>query len=298
VLLASNGVEQVGVLPLIFVKSSLFGRFLVSLPYVNSSGIVARDTSIADGLVDAAIRLADDLDVKYLELRHETGTAHSGLGVSMSSKVHMRLALPATDKELMNQFKSKLRSQIRNGEKKGLTTSWGGEELLTDFYSVFCRNMRDLGTPVFGRRLFRSVLKHFGSDAELCVVRTEGRAIAAGLVVHSHGITEVPSASALREFNNTNANMVLYWNLLQRAIERGQEVFDFGRCEKEGPHFKFKEQWGAQPHPATWQYYVRRGNPADMRPQNAKFRLLIRIWQQLPVQIANAIGPAIVRGIP
>jgi FemAB-related protein (PEP-CTERM system-associated) len=298
VVTATSGGELVGVLPLILVKSAIFGRFLVSLPYVNSAGIIARDDFVASGLIDNAIRLAMIHGANYLELRHEQELKHAGLGESSTAKVHMRLALPATSEELMSQFKSKLRSQIRNGEKKGLTPHWGGKELLEDFYSVFSRNMRDLGTPVYGRGLFQNILAEFGDDAEFCVMRLGARNVAAGLLIHSNGVSEVPSASSLREFNQTNANMVLYWQLLTRAIERGQRTFDFGRCDKDGNHFKFKAQWGAQPQPAIWQYHVLRGRPKDMRPKSAKYQLMIRAWQKLPVQLANAIGPAIVRGIP
>jgi FemAB-related protein (PEP-CTERM system-associated) len=210
----------------------------------------------------------------------------------------MRLALPAKTEMLWDGFKSKLRSQIRSGEKHGFTVHFGGDELLEDFYAVFSRNMRDLGTPVFPRRLFASILNRFGDRAELCVLRLQQEAVAAALLLHGSGGTEVPSASSLRRYNNTNANMVMYWQLLKRAVERGQHTFDFGRSTIDSNTYKFKKQWGAEPSPSVWQYYVRRGTIGDMRPESAKFRLAIRAWQRLPLPIANWLGPKIVRGIP
>jgi hypothetical protein len=118
------------------------------------------------------------------------------------------------------------------------------------------------------------------------------------LLVHGPGTTQVPSASSLREFNSSNANMLLYWNLLTRAIERGQREFDFGRSTRDGGTYKFKAQWGAIEHPAVWQHYVRHGHAGDMRPSNSKFQKLIQIWQRLPVWMTRLIGPSIVRGIP
>ncbi len=111
-------------------------------------------------------------------------------------------------------------------------------------------------------------------------------------------MTEVPSASSLREFNSTSANMLLYWTLLSRAIERGQSVFDFGRSSKGGGTYRFKAQWGAKESPAVWQHYVREGSATDMRPNSGKFDLMIRSWQKLPVWLTQVIGPSIVRGIP
>jgi hypothetical protein len=118
------------------------------------------------------------------------------------------------------------------------------------------------------------------------------------LLLHGSGITEVPSASSLREFNATCANMLLYWHLLVRAVERGQRVFDFGRSTLESNTYRFKKQWGAEPHPAIWQYYVRAGSAGDLRPENPKYERWIRIWQRLPVRLTKWIGPRIARGIP
>jgi hypothetical protein len=90
----------------------------------------------------------------------------------------------------------------------------------------------------------------------------------------------------------------MYWHLLQRAVQRRQEVFDFGRSTVDGNTYRFKKQWGAQPEPAVWQYYLRCGSIADMRPDNPRYERAIRLWQRLPVALTSLIGPAIVRGIP
>lgn len=288
----------VGCLPLALVRSLLFGRFLVSLPYLNSAGVVARDDATAAALIDRAVALADELDVRYLELRHERPHAHPALTQQLTSKVHMRLSLPGSSDELWKQLKATVRNQVRKGRQHELSVHWGGVDLLADFYSVFSHNMRDLGTPPFSRRLFRAILDTLPSQAELCSVRLGGRPVAAALLIHRPGLTEVPSASSLRQQNWSNANMLMYWHLLERAAERGQRLFDFGRSTIDSSTYRFKKQWGAQPHPAVWQYYVRRGTVGDMRPDHGKYDHLIRIWRRLPLWVTRWIGPAIVRGIP
>jgi FemAB-related protein (PEP-CTERM system-associated) len=295
---ALRGDRLVGFLPLCYVRSLLFGRFLVSLPYLNTGGVQADDDEIARAIIDRAVELADRLKVRHLELRHERPIDHPALNHTLTTKVHMRLALPSASEQLWADFDPKVRNQIRKGEKAGTAVHWGGGELLDEFYAVFARNMRDLGTPVFGRRLFDGILSQFDGGAELCVVRSEQRPVAAALLLHGPGTTEVPSASSLRSHNATNANMLMYWHLLQRAIARGQHVFDFGRSSIDSNTFRFKKQWGALPEPATWQYYVREGNVSDMRRESGKFDRLVRLWRRLPVPVTRLIGPAIVRGIP
>jgi FemAB-related protein (PEP-CTERM system-associated) len=295
---AVEGEVTRGLLPLAFVHSWLFGRFLVSLPYLNSGGVVADDLATARLLIGEAVKLADRLNVRYLQLRHEQVIDHPGITDCVNGKVHARLPLPATAGRLWDKLDGKVRNQVRKAQKNHLTADWGGEELLPEFYAIFARNMRDLGTPVYGTALFRSILRRFQGQAELCVVRGGGRALAAGLLLHGHGVSEVPSASSLRAFNSTNANMLLYWNLLQRSVERGQAVFDFGRSSPESSCYRFKEQWGALPHPAEWQYHRRSGQLIDARPENPRYQRLIRLWKRLPVWLTRLIGPRIVRGIP
>jgi FemAB-related protein (PEP-CTERM system-associated) len=295
---ASVGESCVGLLPLAYVRSWLFGKYLVSLPYINSAGIQSESEEATAGLLDAAVQLADQLNVRYLELRQEQEVNHAALTQKNAGKVIMRLNLPAKEEDLWNSFKSKLRSQIKSGQKNDFEILWGGLDLLDDFYEIFSWNMRDLGTPVFPRELFAQILTEFASDAELCVLKLNHQAVAAALLIHGVGRTEVPSASSLRAFNSTNANMVMYWHLLRRAVHRGQTQFDFGRSTAEGSTFKFKEQWGAVPHSSIWQYYVRHGSIGEMRPTNAKFGLAIKIWQKLPLSLTRMLGPLIVRGIP
>ena len=295
----SSAAAQSGRLDLALVASRLFGRFLVSLPYINSAGVAADNPHQARELVEQAVQLADDLRVKYLELRHETPVEHERLTHRLDSKVHMRLALPAAPDVLWHQLQPKVRNQVRKAEQHKLTLTWGGRELVPPFYDVFSHNMRDLGTPVFSQRLFASILKHFGDRAELAVVRRRGRAVAGALLVHhQNGMTEIPSASSLRTANWTNANMLMYWQMLRRAIERRQTQFDFGRSTRNSNTYRFKKQWGAEPYAAVWQYYVRHGSPWDMRPESSRNQLLIGIWRRLPVRLTRWIGPPIVRGIP
>jgi FemAB-related protein (PEP-CTERM system-associated) len=287
-----------GFLPLAYIRGMLFGRFLVSLPYLNYGGVLADNEAIAGRLIDHAVRLADQLGVRYLELRHAHAAAHPALAHVRTDKVNMRLDLPGTPEKLLAQLDGKVRNQVRKGEKNGLSVSWGGGELLPSFYGVFSHNMRDLGTPVYGKRLFRAILNQFPQRAEICVVRAGDQPVAAAFVLHGWGVSEVPSASSLRRYNHTCANMLMYWHLLRRAIERGQDVFDFGRSSKDSNTHRFKKQWGAAPAPADWQYHIRAGNLDDMRNDNPRFQHLIRMWQFLPVRLTRWLGPAIVRGIP
>src|SRR5262249_28023984 len=160
---------------------------LVSMPYLNYGGVTCEDEETARLLVDRAISLADQLDVRYLQLRSRQAIDHPRLTTKASIKVNVTRALPSTADALWSQLGTKVRNQVRKGEKSGVQVAWGGEELLPEFYTVFSRNMRDLGTPVYGRGLFRAALRKFPDHAEVCVARIERKPIAAGLLIHGRG---------------------------------------------------------------------------------------------------------------
>jgi len=87
--------------------------------------------------------------------------------------------------------------------------------------------------------------------------------------------------------------------MLRFAVERGLRRFDFGRSTPGEGTFLFKKQWGAEPRPLVWEYWTASGQPMpDLSPKNPKYARAISAWQRLPVSVANALGPAIVRHIP
>lgn len=302
-LLHWRGSDLVAALPLALTRSPLFGRHLVSLPYVNRAGLLTADAAAGDALLQCASDLAKQSDARYLELRHHGRAFESDTFTHLrDEKCRMLLSLPTSSDDLWTSLKAKVRNQVRKGERAGLTIQFGGEELVRGFYSVFATNMRDLGTPVYPRKLFTAMLHHLGERCEIALVLLEDVPVAGAILVHDrigeNAITQVPSASCLRQFNRLCANMWMYHRLIDRAIERGATRFDFGRSSEGSGPYKFKKQWGAQPEPTPWQVVLLDGSLDDARPDHPRNRKRIEQWQKLPVWVTKAIGPTIVRGIP
>ena len=294
---AMQGSTVTGVLPLVVMRSRLFGTHAVSIPFLNAGGVVANDENAAAALLASATGIAKDARARYLELRH-TRRQFAALG-ERRHRVAMTLALKESDDAQWTALDRKVRNQIRKAEKSHLHAEVGGSELIPAFYEVFAHNMRDLGTPVFGRRLFEEVLRTFPDSSRIvCVLR--GEQPIAGALVHWRGSwMEVPWASALREFNGTSSNVFLYWHLLRLAIASGCRQFEFGRCAPGEGTFQFKKQWGAEPSPLVWEYWTSSNEiQFDLNPQSGKYGRASALWQRLPVRLATALGPRIVRGIP
>ena len=285
-----------GILPFVLFRSLVFGRFAVSLPFVNYGGVVADDEAVAQALLDRAVDVARAEGAKHLELRH-VRRRFSQLP-DKRHKVSMTLALPETADLLWNALDRKARNQVRKAEKSGLSARSGGIELLDGFYSVFAENMRDLGTPVYPKAFFAAVLQAFPRDARIFQVLADDQVIAASVTYAWRHTVEVPWASSLRSHRDKSPNNLLYWAMLRQAADDKREIFDFGRSTPDEGTFHFKRQWGAVPGPMHWEYWLASGTLPDQSPANPKFRAAIAAWQRLPLAVANRLGPSIVRNIP
>jgi serine/alanine adding enzyme len=286
-----------GILPLVHMKSRMFGNFMVSIPFFNYGGVCADDGESRKLLIGEAVRIARALGVAHMELRQEQ-PLDNGFPAK-TAKVSMRLSLPPTPDDLWKSFSSKLRSQVRRPQKSGMTVRVGREEELESFYSVFSACMRDLGTPVLPKNFLRAILERFADSTWICSVYREGVPMASGFLCAFKDRLEIPWGASLRRFNSLSPNMLLYWGCLEFACNRGYRVFDFGRSTVGEGTYRFKEQWGAVQYPMNWHYWLPGGGPLpEISPVNPKYRLAIGIWKRLPVSLTRVLGPRIVRNIP
>lgn len=288
----------VGILPLAQLKSWAFGNMLVSLPFFNYGGICAETDDVREALLQAAIRLAKEKRTDFVEIRHEDDWDR-GLARKMT-KVAMRLELPPSPDDLWKSFPSKLRNQVqRPRHKEGMVAVIGRDEELNAFYDVFSANMRDLGTPVYPKSFFRNILHQFPERTWIGTVYWGNVPVASGFLAGFKDRLEIPWASAVKAFKRLSPNMLLYWNCLEFACRSGYRVFDFGRSTPGEGTYRFKEQWGARPHPLYWDYWLRDGaRIPQVNPNNPKYRIAITAWRHLPLGLTRRVGPKIVKYIP
>ncbi|HUK35524.1 MAG TPA: FemAB family XrtA/PEP-CTERM system-associated protein [Vicinamibacterales bacterium] len=293
---ARRGDQIVGILPTVFLDSWLFGRALISLPYLNYGGVLADDVVAERALFEYALGIAQQKRCRHVELRH-VERRFADLPCKQH-KVTMLLPLQPSG-ALWDGLDRKVRNQVRKAQKSELTYAFGGGELLDQFYAVFARNMRDLGTPVYARRFFEEMLDAFPERMRVHVVSLKATPVAAGFTFETRGTVEIPWASSVRDFNALCPNHLLYWSILENAGNRGCATFDFGRSTPNEGTYKFKEQWGAQPVPLHWEYgLIGRESLPDTGPTNPKFQLAVSAWKKLPLGVATRVGPFIVRAIP
>ncbi len=287
--------EIAGVLPLFLVRSLVFGRMLVSTPQGAYGGILATDPNAYRVLLAEAKALAEHEKVDFLELRNFRNEVDDPSMPRKDLYVTFRVELTPDVEKQMLSIPRKTRAEIREGIRNGL--EFGVDSIGVDeFYSVYSRSLRDLGTPIFTKRLFHEIKHQFGSDCRIFSVHSNGKLAAAVLTLFYQGEVVPYYGGSFREYNRLAVNNFIYWMLIRYGCENGCRVYDFGRSKKGTGSFDFKKRWGMTMLDLPYQYHlVRRTALPDTSPLNPKFSLLIRTWRHLPMPVANTIGPLISR---
>jgi FemAB-related protein (PEP-CTERM system-associated) len=293
-ILARQGRDVLGILPLVHVKSPLFGRALISTGFGVYGGILANDSSTAERLAEEAAGLGEALGVAYVELR---GGA-SAPGWHTRSDVYATFERELTVDEAANlkAIPRKKRADVRKSMSTGLTVDVGCPVDL--FWHIYAESVRNLGTPVFSLRFARAIAEEFTSDVELSAVRQGDRPLAALMSFYFKDRVLPYYGGAIPAARPVHAYDLLYWSQMRRAVDRGTRMFDFGRSKFGTGAFDYKRFWGFEPRLLNHYFkLVRAREIPNVNPLNPKYKIMVAAWKRMPLWLANRLGPALAHGI-
>lgn len=281
-----------GVLPLIEVKSLLFGHALVSTPFCVYGGSLTENEQAKQALESAVCELGRELGVDYVEMRNRK-PRHAGW-LSKDLYATFRRPIDADAERNMLAIPRKQRAMVRKGIQRQLIAEVdAGTERL---YSIYSESLRNLGTPVFSRRYLALLKEAFADQCEILTVIHGEQAVASVLSFYFRDEVLPYYGGSSMAARNVAGNDFMYWQVMERARERGMRTFDFGRSKRGTGAFDFKTHWGFEPEPLCYEYFlVRAREMPNLSPTNAKYARLIALWQRLPLPATQVLGPPIAR---
>ena len=79
---------------------------------------------------------------------------------------------------------------------------------------------------------------------------------------------------------------------MERAVDEGLRVFDFGRSMKGSGAYAFKKNFGFEPEALSYHYHlVRAAHVPDMDPDTPRNKMITSVWKKIPLPVANTVGP-------
>jgi FemAB-related protein (PEP-CTERM system-associated) len=282
-----------GVLPLVEVRSRLFGDSLIANGFCVGGGPIADDEEALQDLLEQAEHLGHKLGVRYIELRDTPRAGHRWTAKSdLYAGFHGPIA--ACEAENLKQIPRKQRAVVRKALAGGLCSRI--ESHPQAFYPLYARTMRDHGTPALPPRYFQRLLREFGQDCEVLTVYAGDRPVASVLSYFYKDHVLPYYTGSHPEARRMGANDLMYWVLMRRAVDRGKTVFDFGRSKVGTGPFSFKCNWGFEPRPITHQFRLLGGGGLpNVNPTNPHYAAVIQLWRRLPVSVANRLSPLVSR---
>jgi FemAB-related protein (PEP-CTERM system-associated) len=291
-----------GILPMHIIHSPLFGRALVSSGFAVGGGVLANSANATRRLVAAAWDLAERRSCPSVELRGGAlpfGRDASQWTIKRDAHANFLRALsPDADAELL-AIPRKQRAEVRKGLDGNLQIETGRSARDRDWhYAIYSESVRNLGTPVFPKSLMASVLDHFGEDADILTVLSDGKPVASVLSLYHNDVVMPYWGGGIWEARRLRANDVMYYALMNHARAKGCTHFDFGRSKTGSGAYSFKKNWGFEPEPMAYAVRTADGSaPRDVNPNSPKYKLQIAMWQKLPLSVANRLGPWIAGGL-
>ncbi len=293
-LLAKTGDEITGVLPLVHIKSRLFGNALISTPFCVYGGVATADAQVHEKLVTKACALADELKVDYLEFRN-CESRHADWPTKQLY-VTFRRSIDPDPEANMRAIPRKQRAMVRKGINSGLKAEF--DDSVDRFYSAYSQSVHNLGTPVFSLAYFNRLRQVFRDRSSILTV-THGDDLVASVMSFYFRDEVLPYYGGGTDLaRQLKGNDFMYWELMRYSCERGLRVFDFGRSKEGTGSYSFKKNWGFEPRPLCYEYYlVKAKSIPDISPLNPKYQLFINTWKRLPLGLTRIIGPLIARSL-
>lgn len=299
-LVQERGGEVAAFLPLNLIHSPVFGRILASTGFAVAGGLLTTDEADRAPVFRAVEELALRLSCPAIELRGgDLPPTGSGWVLKTQSHCNFARRLAGDDEAQLAAIPRKQRAEVRRSLGMDLTIEVGRSERdRAAHYAVFRESYRNLGTPVFSRALLDAVVDAFGEGADILTVRHAGLPVASVISLYHDGAVMPYWGGGTWGARRLRANDRMYFELMCHARRRGCSVFDFGRSKTGSGAYHFKRNWGFEPEPLSYAGWTAPGHPPrDADPTSSKLALQIKLWQRLPLPIANRLGPLIARGL-
>ncbi|MDG3088271.1 FemAB family PEP-CTERM system-associated protein [Vibrio hannami] len=292
-LMASNQGEIVGILPLIEQKSWIFGHSLISTPFCVYGGALANSDEIREKLELEAYELGCRLNVDYVELRDRLPYPDKGPWQHHCLHSTFCSELAEDTESILTSVKRKQRAVIRHSLNNEL--NWSNLDNPELCYDIYAESVRNLGTPVFSRKLFTSLKQVFSDRCETLVIKDKnGKPISSVLSFYYKDSVLPYYGGGVFEARALKSNDYMYYQLMCTAKEKGFTNFDFGRSKINSGSYKYKKNWGMTEEKLNYRIaLVKSSEMPNLSPNNPKYKLFISLWQKLPLSVSRMIGPHI-----
>jgi lipid II:glycine glycyltransferase (peptidoglycan interpeptide bridge formation enzyme) len=288
-------------IPLILIKSRLFGKKNVSLPFVDVGGAFGE---ISEKKIKNLLENKGKETPIFIKLNNydknfkKLSKFLTNEGFLEKKEKHQYLIELKEEEEMWKSFHKHTRNDIRKAKKSDLKLKKiNSKKELKKFYNIYFREMSRFGTPCHSYRFFKNIMEIWGEDFLGFNCYKGEKAIASILSVSSDNESYLWFNVSTPKFRNMRPNDLLYWELIKILIDKGIKILDLGQIDLDKDRGrsrglnKFKQKWlGRAYEKYNFAWRVSTGD-YEKKENLKKFRIL---WSKIPSRISRLIGPFII----
>ena len=296
---AVNGENRIAALLPMITGRNLFGKRVgVSLPFVNYLDICASSEEATDFVIQSLPAIRRKLSLSGVELRFKDRHVDSPAWRVCRNNVTFVLPLLAEEEATLAQTSGSCRNHVRKTYKNDWFMVSFDRSRLADFYKVYVRRMKQLGSPAPSLDFFAAFFRHLPENSFLLTVldKATEQVVGGMLLLTSPGNSTLyyPYGANLVEYNHCYLNNFMYWEAVRFGIRQGLKFLDLGRSPAGSGTYNFKSQWGAEPVPLQY-LYSREETGGSGPPDRDRLRFFIELWKKTPDFITEPVGRRLIR---
>lgn len=309
------GKDVVGILPLIYIRSRIFGNKLVSLPFCEYGGPLVKegvwrsttDISVIKFTLKMLFRglneLARKLNVDYIELRQPPSflsVFFPSFGfTALQRYLTFRIDLTKNESELWRNLKKNTRYHVRKAIKAGIEIKDVDANHVEQYYSLYLKTQRRHGSPPHSYSFFTNLYKAFKPKKllQMIIAVYDDKPIAGEINFLFNDIIYGWGSVTDRKYANLNPTSLLWWYMIKSGLENNYKILDLGRTRSEAKGIcHFKSGWGGgKVRLQDYIFYMKDVEVPD--PVQRKYVFLSKIWSLIPQALTQRVGPKIISKI-
>ena len=285
-------------LPLIKGRNLAMEMAAIGLPFVNYIDVCATDEMAKKFLIDSIPMLRKNNSLGYVELRLKELVPQVANWQRTDGHVTFVLPLEQDEEHVLSLSTRSNRNHVRKVYRNNCFASSLDQCYLKDFYNIYVRRMKQLGSPSPGIKFFESLFKNFPNDAYLLsVIDCFTNNVIGGMVLLS-GLSDRTLfylyGANLIEYNKQYLNNFMYWEAVKLGFELNMIALDLGRSQIGSGTYKFKSQWGAIPQPLYYRSCQETMGKA-WQADKEQLKIFIDLWKVIPAAITDVVGRKIIK---
>ncbi len=279
-----------------FIQNSILsGKRIISQPFSEYGGLIfskwleeKEKIEILENLFERLRSLMKDEGIKGMEIRGKV----SELLEKFSHKIPLGkygIKRLKSEMDLWNSVDYMVRKAVNKAKREGVSIVKDENfDKIKDFYRLHLISMKRLGSPPHPLSYFLSLKHELMKKIEIIYAVYQDKIISALLgwkVGKSVHVTDNPSD---RRFFHLRANDLLFYKLIEWALENNYEIFDLGPMRYEGQEF-YKKKWNLEALEYSIYHYPFPISSIAYKPP-FYVELARRIWKYVPCYFAKRTG--------